>query len=194
MNTDTSTDSVQDNPFLETIKRTRTEGPSNLTPIVEPGELLPANSDNAAVIPIDSSGAKHRGNRANLLPPWQPGQSGNPKGRRKKEDTITSLVQEILEETDTKTGKTHQRLIAEAMVRLALKDSQVLKELLNRCEGKVTDTIDMRTEAVNILYEMVQPEGSPRGVQPEQSRGVNPEQSRRVKPAKDTQQDDRTGQ
>jgi len=91
------------------------------------------------------------------LQQWKPGQSGNPAGRPKKGDTITSQVQEILEQTDSKSGKTHARLIAEAMVKLALKDSQVLKELLNRCEGKVTDAIDMRTEAVSILYELVKP-------------------------------------
>ncbi len=104
---------------------------------------------------IDKTGVKQRGNIANLQPPWQPGQSGNPLGRPKKQDTITSLVKDILDKTDDKTKKTYAQLVAEAMVKGALKDPQILKELLNRCEGKVTEQIDMQTTGVSILYELV---------------------------------------
>ena len=86
---------------------------------------------------------------------WKPGQSGNPLGRPKKQDTITSLVKDILDKTDDKTNKTYAQLVAEAMVKGALKDPQILKELLNRCEGKVTESIDMQTQGISILYELV---------------------------------------
>ncbi len=89
------------------------------------------------------------------LKQWQPGQSGNPLGRPKKQDTITSLVKDILDQVDGKTKKTYAQLVAEAMVRGALKDPQILKELLNRCEGKVREEIDMQTTGVSILYELV---------------------------------------
>ncbi len=109
----------------------------------------------AVTNPTIKTGVKQRGNTNNLLPPWQPGQSGNPLGRPKKQDTITSLVKDILDQVDGKTKKTYAQLVAEAMVKGALKDPQILKELLNRCEGKVREEIDMQTTGVSILYELV---------------------------------------
>lgn len=88
------------------------------------------------------------------LKPWKPGQSGNPAGRPTKEACITSLVKQYLETKD-KHGQTYAQLVAEAMVKGALKDPQILRELLNRCEGKVKDEIELETRSVSILYQLV---------------------------------------
>ena len=88
---------------------------------------------------------------------WQPGESGNPLGRPKKDACITSLVKDILDKKD-KTGKTYAMLIAEAMVKQALKDPQILKELLNRTEGKVVDSVDIQGTHVTITYELTKRE------------------------------------
>lgn len=101
------------------------------------------------------NGAKHLSQQRGLKPPWKPGESGNPLGRPKKALTITSLLRDKLDEKDPKTGETYAQGIVKAMLKNALKDPQVLKELLNRCEGKVTDVVDMQGTSVSITYELV---------------------------------------
>ena len=114
-------------------------------------------SEPYATVDATGIGAKQWDRRDNLLPPWKPGQSGNPAGRKPKALTITSLLKDKLDTIDPLTKETYAQGIVKAMLKQALKDPQVLKELLNRCEGKVTDTIDMQTAGVSILYELVKP-------------------------------------
>lgn len=95
---------------------------------------------------------------ANLRPEWQPGQSGNPAGRPPIERCITSKIQEILLRTDKETGKTNAELVAEAMVRIAQKPSDtrgsasITKELLDRVEGKVKDTIEVEGGSIELIF------------------------------------------
>ena len=91
---------------------------------------------------------------------FPPGNNANPKGRPKKENTISSILQDLLKQKDKATGKTQAQLIAEAMLKQALHNPQVLKEVLERCEGKVTESVDMRTTGVSILYELVKPDAT----------------------------------
>lgn len=105
--------------------------------------------------PFKDSGDKHLAQVRGLKPPWKPGQSGNPLGRPKKALTITSLLRDKLDEIDPKTGETYAQGIVKAMLINARKDPQVLRELLNRCEGKVTDVVDMQGTSVSITYELV---------------------------------------
>jgi len=88
------------------------------------------------------------------LKPFKPGQSGNPAGRPIKALTITSLLRDKLDQIDPKTRETYAQGIVKAMLAQACKDPQVLKELLNRCEGKVTDTVDIQGTNVTITYEL----------------------------------------
>jgi hypothetical protein len=55
---------------------------------------------------------------ANLRPRWQPGQSGNPKGRTKKEDCLLSCIKDSLAQKD-ESGLTREQVIADRLVCLA---------------------------------------------------------------------------
>ena len=90
---------------------------------------------------------------ANLIR-FKPGQSGNPAGGIKKEARLTSLLKEQLDIIPPGKDKTWRQLIVEAMLKNALRDPQVLRELLNRCEGKVVDNVDIQGTNVTITYEL----------------------------------------
>ena len=105
------------------------------------------------------------------------GQSGNPLGPPRRESCVTSLLKDILGEIDTKTGKTNARLLAEALFRNALKDPQFMKEAMNRCEGKVTDEVDIQSRGVSIIYELTGGNDAvTRGSQKELPEGLNEEE------------------
>jgi hypothetical protein len=78
----------------------------------------------------------------NLRPPWEKGQSGNPKGRPKGRG-VTDRLKELLNEDD---GKISDAL-AKSIIKAALKgDYRFVREILDRVEGKVTDKLDIDGE------------------------------------------------
>jgi hypothetical protein len=91
-----------------------------------------------------SDGAPPRGNRK--PPPeayrWKPGQSGNPGGRPRVE-SITAKLRRVLEQEHG--GKAIADLVAERIVKEALSGKfPFAKELLDRLEGRVAETHDIR--------------------------------------------------
>jgi hypothetical protein len=71
---------------------------------------------------------------------WQPGQSGNPKGRPPKLISITSYLKEHLAEVDEATGKNYAELVALKLIELAIGgDLEAIREILNRVDGKVIE-------------------------------------------------------
>ena len=83
------------------------------------------------------------------LKSWKKGQSGNPAGRPKKEDCLTSLMREELEKVDPKDAekRTHKELIVVATIRLAKEgNSTALKEVWERMDGKVKDKLELETK------------------------------------------------
>jgi len=76
---------------------------------------------------------------------WKKGKSANPKGRPRKEVCITSLVKQYLGEiADTRTGKTHAALVAEALVAGMIDQNPIaIKEMLARIDGAVKQRIEL---------------------------------------------------
>ncbi len=91
-------------------------------------------------------------NTQNLThPKWQPGQTGNPKGRPKGAQSITTVLKKIIEKkmdtidpvTKNKDRKKIKEIIALALVGKALKgDVKAIEEILDRLEGKVTQKVE----------------------------------------------------
>ncbi len=84
--------------------------------------------------------------KATNLKSWKKGQSGNPKGRPKKADCLTSLLKEEIEkiDPDDKENRTHKEMIIVATMRLAKEgNSTALKEVWERMDGKVKDKLEV---------------------------------------------------
>jgi len=83
---------------------------------------------------------------------WKPGQSGNPAGRPPKDETITSLIKDLLEQhPDWGEGKTYRELIALAIVDASAKgDTRAWGELLDRLEGKVANKHQISSMTVSV--------------------------------------------
>jgi len=87
---------------------------------------------------------------------WKPGQSGNPKGRPKGIRYISESLRELLDQKD-KDGRTNAQLIAEALIEAAKNPnskmaSGLIKEILDRTEGKVPDKVEETDTPVTIIF------------------------------------------
>lgn len=82
------------------------------------------------------------GNVANLRP-WQPGQSGNPKGRRKGQSLVAELWKELAAKAD-EGGIPVKRLVAKKLVDLALSgDLEAIKTCFAYTDGKPAQPVDV---------------------------------------------------
>lgn len=98
------------------------------------------------------SGSKGgRGSKANaeyIVPfQWKPGKTGNPKGRPKNR-TLTEIVREYMEK-EGKLPDGREMILSEAVAETILKmvlrgNTEVIKELWNRLEGKSKETIEVK--------------------------------------------------
>jgi uncharacterized protein DUF5681 len=91
--------------------------------------------------------AKPRGNPAKVTAfQWKPGQSGNPKGRPRREP-LTDILRAVLAERIPKAQDPRQSQLAHALIRnfvleaIRTKDTAMFAEIFNRAEGKVQDRI-----------------------------------------------------
>jgi hypothetical protein len=88
------------------------------------------------------------------LRPWQPGQSGNPGGRRKG---IVTLIREVLAGTEllgqqVPDGKTVEHILAESMIGHAIKgNSPYMQQIIDRLEGKATGDSDKEKQGAQSL-------------------------------------------
>ena len=90
---------------------------------------------------------KPRGNPKKIAPfQWKPGQSGNPKGRPRKEP-LTDILRAVLAEEIPNAQDPRQSQLAHALIRswvleaIRTKDTTMIAEIFNRIEGKVKDRL-----------------------------------------------------
>ena len=98
---------------------------------------------------------------------WKAGESGNPRGRPRKEECFTDLLKEELEEIEdlkdkngNLIGRTNWwRLLVKATLRLAVKgNSTALKEVWDRIDGKQSQPIDLNVRKIeHVLAELPPP-------------------------------------
>jgi hypothetical protein len=90
----------------------------------------------------ESNRGKHRNSRANLKPPWQKGQSGNPAGRPKGQ-TFADAICEFLDR-EYETGLTVRQVIALSLIKKAVRGSvQAAALLMDRVDGKAKQAVDV---------------------------------------------------
>jgi len=111
--------------------------------------------------------ADDRNNRHRPPPPvasrWKKGVSGNPRGRPKKRDILTSLLKEEIAKIcpADREKRTWKELIVRATLQLAMKgNATALKEVWERLDGKVLQTekvqlsgTEGREIKINVVYE-----------------------------------------
>ena len=92
---------------------------------------------------------------------WEKGQSGNPKGRPKKEYCLTDILKEQgnIEDVETNGGKiSRKQAIARKLWAMAMEgDVTALKYLYDRVDGRPKETITTAiTQINNPIHEMLQ--------------------------------------
>ena len=86
---------------------------------------------------------------------FKPGQSGNPAGRPRKEDCITSLLKEQLAEPNPRDGekRTWAQCVVAALLQLAAAGNvRAAGLVLERVEGKVKETLNVEPRSLVIRW------------------------------------------
>jgi hypothetical protein len=110
------------------------------------------------------------------LPPaehrWKKGVSGNPRGRPKKQDSLTSLLKEEIKKICPvdRQKRTWGELMVLATLQLAMKGNPAaLKEVWERLDGKVLQTgkLELGADGKEIKISVVYEEGNQKGGLPD---------------------------
>lgn len=107
---------------------------------------------------------KHRRNTEGLRL-WKPGQSGNPNGRPRKAECLTSLLKEEIEKMclSDKLKRTWKELLVIGTMRLAIAgNATALKEVWERMDGKVTQPLGVDgADSMEVTFKIHQGDRSP---------------------------------
>ena len=96
-----------------------------------------------------------QGENRGLSSRWQKGQSGNPAGRPRKEDCITSLLKEQLVEPKPQDPdkRTWAQCVVDALLQSAVAGNvKAAGLILERTEGKIKDTFQVEAPAMVIRW------------------------------------------
>jgi len=92
---------------------------------------------------------------SNFNPPangFKKGQSGNPKGAPKKDESLTGLLRAYMDETVNPEGKKRKEAFIQAVAKHAVKgDPTLIKYLWDRLDGQMKQEILMQTTTISIL-------------------------------------------
>ena len=77
--------------------------------------------------------------------PWKPGQSGNPSGSPKRENSLTHILEQIGSEPVDETGLTRKQALARLMWSKALDDVDMtaMKYIYDRIDGSPRQAVEM---------------------------------------------------
>lgn len=110
-------------------------------------------------------------NRGRPLPPaekrWKKGASGNPRGRPKKQDCLTTLLRAEIQKIcpADREKRTWKELVVRATLQLAMKgNATALKEVWERLDGKVLQEEKVQLggkDGKQVTIQVVYPEGVP---------------------------------
>lgn len=94
--------------------------------------------------------------------PWKPGQSGNPSGGPKKENSLTHILEQIGSEPVDETGMTRKQALARLMWSKALDDGDMpaMKYIYDRIDGSPRQAVEMTgadQEPLTLQIEYVSP-------------------------------------
>lgn len=82
---------------------------------------------------------------------WKPGQSGNPKGAPRKDESLTGLLRAYMDETVNPDGKKRKEAFIQAVAKHAVKgDATLIKYLWDRLDGQMKQEILMQTTTIEI--------------------------------------------
>ena len=91
---------------------------------------------------------------SNHNPPasWKPGQSGNPKGAPRRDESLTGLLRRYMDETVNPEGKKRKEAFIQAVAKHAVKgDATLIKYLWDRMDGQMKQEILMQTQRISII-------------------------------------------
>ncbi len=88
------------------------------------------------------------------LKPFKPGQSGNPKGRPRKDQSLLELIRSKLAETCQYDAnkRTWMEALAEAEMKMALTDTAARRDLFDRLVGKPAEQMELSTKNDKPLF------------------------------------------
>ena len=91
---------------------------------------------------------------------FQKGRSGNPKGRPKKGESLTDILNLKLDKKN-ESGKLLREVIADKLIMLAEGgDIVALKYLMDRCDGKPKESIELTNGTVDIKLREIMGNGA----------------------------------
>lgn len=95
----------------------------------------------------EKSTKRKRGNPQNLVMPWKPGQSGNPKGRklgtRNRKTVIMDAIRRLAEAKSIDPAELEDAIQAAGIVKAVKGSFFHYQEISNGLYGKVTDKVDL---------------------------------------------------
>ena len=109
-------------------------------------------------------------NKEDILKPFKPGESGNPKGRKKGSLNLKTILENLLsqetDEIDEISGKRlnrYQKATLEVLKKAMAGDIYAFRELADRFEGKPSQSIEVKEKTIDDLETMSDTELKERG-------------------------------
>ena len=82
--------------------------------------------------------------------PFKKGKSGNPRGRPKKGQALTEILNEKLDQEHGKAKKLKREVIAEKIISLAISgDLGALRYIFDRLDGRPKETVELENAALD---------------------------------------------